>query len=234
MSIQTYFKKARLKNRAATLRKRCEQLSNAEEVVDCVLAAKKFSLVQKRSEIIDFIKLVKDLKPRIICDIGSSGGGTLRLFSHFASFDARILSIDIQNTPVRQAAFTHLVKPEQKITILNASSYDDQTIEFVKDWLSGERFDLLFIDGDHEYEGVSQDFKKYSSLVRDGGLIGLHDIVEDYKTRYDRQTPAYVGEVPRFWQEIQDQHLKIQEFIENPDQDGYGIGVITWQNPTLR
>ena len=33
--------------------------------------------------------------------------------------------------------------------------------------------DLLFIDGDHSYEGVRQDYKMYSKLVRDGGLIAF-------------------------------------------------------------
>ena len=69
----------------------------------------------------------------------------------------------------------------------------------------------------------------YSPFVRQGGIIGFHDIIEDYKTRYGRETPAYVGEVPRFWREIKAQHAQIEELVHNPDQDGFGIGVIVWK-----
>jgi predicted O-methyltransferase YrrM len=38
--------------------------------------------------------------------------------------------------------------------------------------------DLIFIDGDHSYEGVKQDFEIYAPLVRSDGLIAFHDILE--------------------------------------------------------
>lgn len=34
---------------------------------------------------------------------------------------------------------------------------------------------LLFIDGDHSYEGVKKDFELWSGLVIEGGIIGFHD-----------------------------------------------------------
>jgi predicted O-methyltransferase YrrM len=40
-----------------------------------------------------------------------------------------------------------------------------------------KRLDFLFIDGDHTYEGVKQDFEMYTPLVRKGGLVAMHDIV---------------------------------------------------------
>ncbi len=36
--------------------------------------------------------------------------------------------------------------------------------------------DVLFIDGDHTYDGCLADWRMYSPLVRPGGLILLHDI----------------------------------------------------------
>lgn len=35
--------------------------------------------------------------------------------------------------------------------------------------------DLVFIDGDHSYEGVALDWRLYSPKVRVGGLVVLHD-----------------------------------------------------------
>jgi predicted O-methyltransferase YrrM len=85
--------------------------------------------------------------------------------------------------------------------------------------------DFLFIDGDHSYEGVKKDFEIYSSLVRKGGIIAFHDIVPDYYTRYGIRTPSYTGGVPKFWNEIKYNYRYI-EIIEDPNQDGYGIGVL--------
>jgi hypothetical protein len=39
------------------------------------------------------------------------------------------------------------------------------------------RIDFLHIDADHHYQGVKQDWTLYSPLVRDAGVITLHDTV---------------------------------------------------------
>lgn len=220
------FRKTRLIHAAKNLRKSCEGQTEGLELIDKVKASGKFCLIQKISEFNDFLDLVKDLRPKIICDIGSSGGGTIRLFSHLAEGEADIISIDIDNTPLRQAAFPHLVGANQKLWVIHASSYADQTISQVKDYLGERKIDLLFIDGDHEYEGVKKDFELYSPLVRQGGIIGFHDIVEDNKIRYGKETDAWVGGVPKYWNELKQNNDQVKEIIENPQQDGFGIGVI--------
>jgi hypothetical protein len=35
--------------------------------------------------------------------------------------------------------------------------------------------DFVFIDGDHSWEGIDGDWKGWSPLVKEGGIIGLHD-----------------------------------------------------------
>lgn len=37
--------------------------------------------------------------------------------------------------------------------------------------------DILFIDGDHSYEGCKSDYDKYVPFVKDGGLVYMHDIL---------------------------------------------------------
>jgi len=39
-----------------------------------------------------------------------------------------------------------------------------------------EFLDVLFIDGDHSYQGVVSDLENYVPLVKPGGLILLHDV----------------------------------------------------------
>lgn len=43
------------------------------------------------------------------------------------------------------------------------------------------KIDLLFIDGDHSYEGVKKDFDLYSTILSENGVIMLHDTDEDYE-----------------------------------------------------
>jgi predicted O-methyltransferase YrrM len=79
--------------------------------------------------------------------------------------------------------------------------------------------DFLFIDGDHSYEGVKQDFEMYSHLVTSGGLIAFHDTLQ----RPDAPNPGVAG----FWKEIKSSY-RHKEFTEEPYVWG-GIGVV-WHN----
>lgn len=46
------------------------------------------------------------------------------------------------------------------------------------------KIDFLFIDGDHSYEGVKQDFELYSTILSEKGVIMLHDTDEDYEETF--------------------------------------------------
>jgi hypothetical protein len=43
------------------------------------------------------------------------------------------------------------------------------------------KIDLLFIDGDHSYDGVKKDFELYSKILNDNGIIIIHDTDSDYE-----------------------------------------------------
>ena len=49
------------------------------------------------------------------------------------------------------------------------------SFEFAADFK--EPIDLLFIDGNHDYEAVLQDYEQWSPLVKPGGTIAFHDVV---------------------------------------------------------
>lgn len=40
-------------------------------------------------------------------------------------------------------------------------------------------FDMIFIDGDHDYEGIKSDLNYYYSKLKKRGLFGGHDYTED-------------------------------------------------------
>lgn len=96
-----------------------------------------------------------------------------------------------------------------------------------------KKLDFIFIDGDHSYSGVQQDFKDYSPFVKKNGIIAFHDIVISDR-HHERE--VYVGE---FWRElikvrdsddpckcmIDGNWYEINTFVE-PGNDWAGIGVL--------
>src|SRR5437016_2967510 len=80
----------------------------------------------------------------------------------------------------RRSAISLFAAAGQRVVGISADSQDTRTVNRVRRLLAGRELDLLFIDGDHTYAGVSRDFAMYSGLVARGGLIVFHDIVEDF------------------------------------------------------
>jgi len=198
-------------------------------MVDDALASLYFRPDQKRSEIIRLLQLVRERNARRICEIGGRMGGTLALFAQVAAPEAELLSIDLAYLPGQREALAAFARPRQRIRCLAADSHSERASRQVEEWLGGDRLDVLFIDGDHSFAGVSDDFARYSPFVRPGGIVAFHDVCPDSRTRHGVRTAADVGEVPRFWASIKPGYSRTSEFIDDPMQDGCGIGVVYWQ-----
>lgn len=164
------------------------------------------------------IAYIARAQPRVMCEIGTFDGGTSLLFSRFLPTVDLMLCIDLY---VKNKEMLRLLAPpRQRLHFLDLPSYAPRTVARAGELLGGRPIDVLFIDGDHRYEGVKQDFLSYRPLVRDGGLILFHDIVPDKGGR------AWAGGVPQLWKELAPQYPH-REFVLSRDQDGYGIGVLT-------
>ena len=100
--------------------------------------------------------------------------------------------------------------------LIQGDSHKKGTLVSLLEYLNGDKIDLLFIDGDHTYEGVKKDYEMYSPLVGNNGIIAFHDIVPHKQSNC---------EVEKFWNEIKHQN-KYREIIENPDQTSMGIGIL--------
>jgi predicted O-methyltransferase YrrM len=166
------------------------------------------------------------------CEIGAAGCGTTFLLLQAAAENATIITLDLNYTATRQAALENFALPQQRIFCLRQDSHLPETARAVKECLEGRSLDVLFLDGDHSYEGVKADFDLYSPLVGLGGVIVFHDIVPDFKTRYGFQTATDSGGVPQFWQEIKSSYPDVEELVEDYEQDGFGIGVLHWGEAT--
>jgi len=204
-------------------------LASAGSIADRVVvlrSARQFRSSQKRTEIIALLQVLQRLQPANLCEIGAERGGTLLLFAAAAAPSARLVSIDIAYPPERIRVCRKVLLKGHPLLCVQADSHSRDTVRRAVQWLQGEKLDFLFIDGDHSYEGVRSDYEMYGPLVRPGGIIAFHDIVPDFRTRYGIETASDVGEVPRFWGELRTRCGSTRELIEDPEQDGYGIGVI--------
>ena len=182
---------------------------------------------QVRSEIQALCETVRQRKPRTVLEIGTLHGGAFFLFSRVAADDAFLVSVDLPREfwkPWRLLC-AYLGKKGQNVFVIDGDSHAPSTVERVRRVLGSRKVDFLFIDGDHSYEGVRQDFENYVGLLNDVGVIAFHDINPDYWTRFRKPTRAYAGEVYRFWAEVKMKYPHA-EFIDNPDEDGLGIGIL--------
>jgi len=187
-----------------------------------------FRPMQVGCEVERLLKILKRLKPKYILEVGTARGGTLLLWTRVAAEDAVIVSIDIPRGPFgggypwpRKLVYKLFAWGRQRIVLIREDSHSLETLEEVKKVLGGNRLDFLFIDGDHSYEGVKKDYELYSSLIREGGIVALHDIVPG--------PSELVGGVPRFWNELKQglkSPVRLLEIVKDWSQGGYGIGLI--------
>jgi predicted O-methyltransferase YrrM len=186
---------------------------------------KAFKPMQVKEEFVALLDTLKEINPQVIMEIGTANGGTLFSFCKLAKGDATIISLDLPKGSFgggyiewRIPFYKAFARGEQKLHLLRKDSHKQDTLEEIKKILNGNQLDFLFIDGDHSYEGVKKDFEMYSPFVKKGGIIAFHDIAPD-------GLPEFTGGVPKFWKEIKNKYNSY-EYIENINQEGYGIGVL--------
>lgn len=216
----------RLRQEARRLVALREGASGVDAWADELLASHFFRPLQKRSEVLRLLEVVRALRPARVCEIGAAGGGTAFLFAEAAADDAVIVSVDLEFASARREAVSGFARAAQRVVCVRGDSHSKETLAEVRSHLRGGLLDLLYLDGDHSYEGVSTDFRMYAPLVRAGGLVVFHDIVPDYWTRYGTRTTSDTGGVPRFWRELKEAGAVVEEIVEDEGQDGFGIGLL--------
>jgi predicted O-methyltransferase YrrM len=205
-----------------TYRRRADEASSATEAVAAAFEVDAGPLtirpVQVESEVANLVSLVAAERPQRVLEIGTANGGTLFLFAWASAPDARLLSLDIREYDgAHRRLFGSFGGRRRRTVVRKADSHDSSTPDAVRQFFDDLPVDFLFIDGDHSLESVRRDYELYAPLVRDGGLIAFHDIVEGPE--------ELVGGVPRFWREVRSELAEPRELVESWDQGGYGIGV---------
>jgi len=169
---------------------------------DILQESLQFNPQQRFSELIPFLRQLVLNNCETVLEIGSAEGGLSYIFSELFT---RVVALDIYHT----------------------ANYDKQNIiRFTLDSSNpGDNYkiieelgpyDLIFIDGNHTYEGVKRDFEIYSPLLNLGGIIAFHDIKD---TELQRQNNCFVS---KFVTELQEANLHVSTKIFNDFNDEWG------------
>ena len=145
-----------------------------------------------------YLLLLNDMNISSYLEIGCRWGGTFVLTNEYLKrFTAMVKSVavDIIDSPV-----LHYCIENDETQFLKLNS---QSPEFKK-YMGKNKFDLIFIDGDHGYECVKSD---YEVSKNSGRIFVFHDIIND----------ACPG-VVKFWNELRASECDSYDFFEYTEQ----------------
>lgn len=197
----------------------------AEKSIETIIhESYSLGMVQNHQEILGASEFFKSINVKNFMEIGTDQGGTFAIWSKLSEDGIRI-SLDLPHGNFGRIGYdvnkrdNYLRSLGSNVTMIHGSSHDEALKELVKEKIGNEKLDFLFIDGDHTYEGVKQDFEMYKEFVKPGGWIGFHDIKD---TEFHRNADCRVDIL---WNELEGEKI---EFVDNSSSYG-GIGFIKMQ-----
>lgn len=192
-----------------------------EQIIDRIFQ-QDLKACQDKREVSEFIEWLAENQFRNVMEIGTDRGGLFYVLTHVTEPEGKKISLDrpqshfctfgwsIEERNVRLKSWG------DNIHLIEGDSRSPSSERKVVEVLEGELLDLLFIDGDHSYNGCASDFLIYGKYVKEGGYICFHDISN---TDHHKKLRC---EVFYLWGLLMG--LK-REIVHNSEQ--YGIGI--WQ-----
>lgn len=169
---------------------------------------------QDREELHLVAEKVAASDPDIVLEIGTGRGGTLYVWArHLCA--SRIITVDYSLQTSKMAVLFDAFSPTTSIEFVRG--YSQNVAPDVRAAVGDEAVDFLFLDGDPTYEGVKREFELYAPLVAEGGVIAVHDIVEDH--------PNVDEEKHRFWSELVEEY-ETEELVVSGERRKRGVGFV--------
>ena len=163
--------------------------------------------------ILDILSLIRKSLSNYL-EIGCATGGSTFTFNYFFKFDNIALIDDNRH---KRAALRKQILKGIKYSEFIGDSHSIEAFKFVNNLRL--RFDIMFIDGDHSYDGVKLDVQTYLPFLSRNGFLILHDTV------------ACAG-VKKMFEEVKQYHnLKlVGEYISKSHKPPLGIGLFqSWR-----
>lgn len=145
---------------------------------------------QVYEEITTFAFWLKGFQPHNILEVGFKGV-TFHIFSQLST--GKKVAVDIDDDWRRTVS--HFMMYDEEFKFFQGNSQSIEMREKVQEFCP--KYDLIFIDGDHSYDGVRKDFELYKGLLSDRGYVVFHDIDPDHVF-----ADNYGGQVYKFWEEL--------------------------------
>jgi glycosyltransferase involved in cell wall biosynthesis/23S rRNA U2552 (ribose-2'-O)-methylase RlmE/FtsJ len=182
-----------------------------------------YGAIQKEGELAEALAYARG--KRVVVEIGSAAGGTVWAWCQVAADDALIISIDLPDgiggghlSNVAQERADSFKRGSQEVHLIRGDSHSERTKMRLLEILDGRKIDFLFIDGDHTYDGVRQDWEMYGDLA---DIVGFHDIVKH--THPELQW----CKVDDLWAEIDEPKDEIVQQGDPPEHYAWGgIGIV--------
>jgi beta-1,4-mannosyl-glycoprotein beta-1,4-N-acetylglucosaminyltransferase len=163
-------------------------------------------VMQKKYELFGIQELLKNQMLKNILEVGTFEGGTALLWAHIASmYGGRVICSDINFSREKRYDPPQFKWAKDIITEIEGDSHAPEQIEKIR---THGPYDMIFIDGDHTQEGVGLDYINFFPMLKRGGYMVFHDIIDSEE---HEKLNCFVG---RFWNEMKKTH-KVLEFIDN-------------------
>lgn len=167
-------------------------------------------------------RLARDVRTGPVAEIGRFKGGSTVVFASALPEGSELWSYDLHVA----------LRPDMSGELLDGELLDALRrlgVERKVHLLVGDSrtidpppapLELLFIDGDHSYEGAKADFERWGAFVRPGGHLLFHDAVDTggYGNVYPGVARA-VAEVGTVWKQRWEQQPgagSIAHFVKHP------------------
>lgn len=109
-------------------------------------------------------------------EIGCFAGGSACLMLQRPNTD--VISIDLSDPIPQEVVMSNVDKMnpnKNRYVYIKGDSHDQSTLVELDRVLNGRKIDILFIDGDHSYNGVKLDFELYNKYLNETGYIVFDD-----------------------------------------------------------
>lgn len=137
-----------------------------------------YGMQQWHQDLISYQRIIWDVKPNLIIELGTGGGGCTLFFASILELmdtrkriiDYKILTIDLPSNNPNPDLRNH-----PHIVYIQGDSESVEVIEKVKSFWRSDKVTMVFIDTAHNPEHVFKEMEAYSPLVS----VGSYMVVED-------------------------------------------------------
>jgi len=192
---------------------------------------KNIQIRHDREQLRKLFDLIRSSKPSRMIEVGSFRGGTALVFAGALTGKREMLLVDLcdrkKAQPFLASAIKHLRKEGVKVTLFKGDSASEEAEAAAMEF---GMVDDLYIDGSHKTRMVIHDYMTFRHFVKDGGIIGFHDVA---RPKLVKRAWAFMTQA---WDKQGLEHYVIggDEWDRKTRPWATGIGVLKWNRSALK